>query len=115
MNDNYARLAEVHLDEYHDGDTIAVTLDLGCKVFKRERVRLKGIDAPELYGSDKVAGFASRNWLFLQLHAAKVVTVVTSTGMFYDKYGRYLATVYADGIDINQALVEAGHAKVYVP
>ena len=115
MNDNYARLAKVHLDEYHDGDTLAVTLDLGCKVFKRERVRLNGIDAPELYGSGKVAGSAARNWLFIQLQAAKVVTVVTYTGMFYDKYGRYLATVYADGRDLNRALVEAGHAKVYVP
>ena len=113
MIDSYVRKAQVHLDRYHDGDNIEVTLDLGCKVSKVERVRLAGINAPELYGQGSIAGRAARDWLFLQLNAAKVVTVATSTGAFYDKYGRYLAIVYADGRNLNEALVDAGHATPY--
>ena len=112
--DNYTRFAKVHLDRYLDGDTIEVTLDLGCKVFKVERVRLAGINAPELYGASIEAGKAARDWLFMQLHMAKVVTVTTSKGAFYDKYGRYLATVYADGRNMNEALIAAGHAVRYI-
>ena len=112
--DNYTRFAKVHLDRYHDGDTIEVTIDLGCKVFKVERVRLAGINAPELYGVGSAAGKAARDWLFMQLHMANVVTVTTSKGAFYDKYGRYLATVYADGRNMNEALIAAGHAVRYI-
>lgn len=114
MKDEYVRNAEVHLDEYHDGDTISVTLDLGCKVFKRERVRLAGINAPELYGTDKAKGQVARQWLAAKLDAATSVAIATSTGAYYDKYGRYLATVYADGENVNIALIEAGLATVYV-
>ena len=112
MKDNYARKAIVHLNEYMDGDTIRVTLDLGCNVSKRESVRLAGIDAPALYAGN-AAGLASRDWLKAKLMSATEVTVVTHTGAFYDKYGRYLATVYADGVDMNMALIEAGHATPY--
>ena len=112
--DNYTRFAKVHLDRYHDGDTIEVTIDLGCKVFKVERVRLAGINAPELYGANSEAGKAARDWLFMQLHMANVVTVTTSKGAFYDKYGRYLATVYADDRNMNEALIAAGHAVRYI-
>ena len=112
--DNYTRFAKVHLDRYLDGDTIEVTIDLGCKVFKVERVRLAGINAPELYGVGSAAGKAARDWLFLQLHAAKEVTIATTKGAFYDKYGRYLAVVFADGRNLNEALLAAGHATRYV-
>ena len=112
--DNYTRFAKVHLDRYLDGDTIEVTLDLGCKVFKVERVRLAGINAPELYGAKSEAGKAARDWLFMQLHMANVVTVATSKGAFFDKYGRYLAVVYADGRNMNEALIAAGHAVRYI-
>lgn len=114
MKDNYARKAVVHLNEYTDGDTIRVTLDLGCKVFKHESVRLAGINAPELY-ANSVTGLTTRDWLKAKLLAATEVTVVTHTGSFYDKYGRYLATVYADGVDMNKTMLEAGLATAYNP
>jgi micrococcal nuclease len=33
-----------------DGDTYDITLDLGFYVSHRIRVRLKGVDTPEVYG-----------------------------------------------------------------
>lgn len=32
-----------------------------------------------------------------------------------DKYGRWLATLYRDGIDINARMVAEGFAKEYLP
>ena len=32
-----------------------------------------------------------------------------------DKYGRWLATIYANGADINAKMVSDGHAKEYLP
>ena len=39
---------EAFLERVVDGDTIIVRIDLGFDVLKRERIRLRGIDAPEI-------------------------------------------------------------------
>ena len=63
---------------------------------------------------DKLGGLTSRQWLEDKFSAAKVITVATSTGAYYDKYGRYLATVYADGVNLNALMVAEGLAAIYV-
>ena len=37
----------VSVDKVLDGDTIDVTIDLGFDLFKKERVRVAGVDTPE--------------------------------------------------------------------
>ena len=37
----------VSIDRVVDGDTIDVSIDLGCDLIKKERVRIAGIDTPE--------------------------------------------------------------------
>ena len=37
----------VKIDKVIDGDTIDVTIDLGFDLFKKERVRIAGVDTPE--------------------------------------------------------------------
>ena len=37
----------VSIDKVLDGDTIDVTIDLGFDLFKKERVRIAGVDTPE--------------------------------------------------------------------
>jgi len=49
-----------------DGDTIDVTIDLGFDLYKKERVRVAGVDTPEKRTRDKeekILGIDATNWL----------------------------------------------------
>ena len=85
-----------------DGDTIRViTADS-----KQIKIRLHGIDAPEdgqAYGKVSTKGLRS-------LLAGRQVSI-EPTGS--DRYGRTVALVYADGLNVNEAMVSNGWAWVY--
>jgi len=49
--------------EVYDGDTCTVDMDLGFKIHFTEVVRLMGINAPALRGSERPAGLVSRDRL----------------------------------------------------
>lgn len=84
-----------------DGDTCYMVLD-GKKV----RVRLAEIDAPE-----KGQAFGRRSEQSLrELIADKRVRVVWSD---VDRYGRLIAHVYVDGVDVSSVQVQRGFAWVY--
>ncbi len=56
-----------------DGDTIDVTIDLGFDLFKKERVRIAGVDTPEKRTRDleeKELGIDATNWLKARLEGA---------------------------------------------
>lgn len=91
-----------------DGDT----LDVGG-----ERVRLEGIDAPE------VAQTCPRAWIgtwpcgkSAQRELARIVdrAEVTCDRRGTDKYGRALGICYAHGKDINAAMVRSGLAWAFI-
>ena len=49
-----------------DGDTIDVTIDLGFDLYKKERVRIAGVDTPEKRTRDleeKALGIDATNWM----------------------------------------------------
>src|SRR5512143_106246 len=75
-----------------DGDTIVV---------EGERVRLQGIDAPELhqtctaYGQEWPCGQTSAEWLRDRLRGRQVDCI----GHARDRYGRLLAVCYLGGED----------------
>jgi len=82
----------------HDGDTITVG---------ETRVRLHGIDAPEL---NQPGGRQSRDFLASLVDGKQVEVSVQDT----DGYGRKVGLVRVRGVgDVNAAMVEAGHAWVY--
>jgi micrococcal nuclease len=90
-----------------DGDTLDLQIDLGFGVFTRQRVRLLGLNAPEHNTADGKAATA-----FVQAWTDQhgpVFTVTTEKDK-KEKYGRYLATIYADGVSLNEDLVAAGLA-----
>ncbi len=100
--------------DVYDGDTITVDLDLGLNIHHRSRrVRLWGIDTPELRGPERPAGLVARDQVRGLISGAEVVlkTHRDSTG----RYGRLLAEVFyeAEGhwVNLNQHLVEAGLAE----
>lgn len=95
----------------YDADTITVDIDLGFNVQLHDvKLRLCGIDAPEVRGEERPEGIAARDWLRerLLLRTVTIETIRDRTG----KYGRYLAIVHHDGINYNQALIDEGLAEI---
>mgnify|MGYP001251601862 CR=1 FL=1 len=63
----------VSIDRVLDGDTIDVTIDLGFDLYKKERVRVAGVDTPEKRTRDleeKALGIDATNWLKEKLEGA---------------------------------------------
>lgn len=98
-----------------DGDTVDVRLDLGLDTYRNERLRLYGIDAPESHTATRVEGDAATAHLVGLLLREGAIVVRTHKDQT-DKYGRYMATIYAeDGTNINQQMVADGHAVDLIP
>ena len=98
--------------ECYDGDTITVDFDLGLHVWLTDvKLRLYGINTPELRGEEREAGIAARDYLRTRIRGKRVIieTIKDKTG----KYGRYLAKVWFLGANINQELIDEGHADKY--
>ncbi len=97
-----------------DGDTIAVRARIWLGQDVETRVRVAGVDAPELRGAcprERALAVAARDFLV----AAVGDAVVTLTDIRYDKFGgRVLARVEnAEGENVSTLLVDAGLGRVY--
>lgn len=113
------------VDKVVDGDTIDCTIDLGFKTWKKIRVRMQGINTPESRTRDleeKERGLAAKARLqeILEYNNNHCVLKVSGLG----KFGRALATVHVRSlspiatesltlINVNQQLIEEGHAVEY--
>jgi micrococcal nuclease len=100
-----------------DGDTVDVDIDLGFgMVYKKQRVRMVGIDTPESRTRDKVEklfGKASKKHLKKLLEECETVSLVSHDK---GKFGRILGTLYAHSetkVDVNQKMIDDCHAVVY--
>ena len=98
----------------YDGDTCTFTIHgvhplLGDKI----GVRLAGIDTPEIRGqcpSEKQKAIEARDFLVQHLeNADEIILAETERG----KYFRLVAVIYADGVNLNEEMVRAGHAVLY--
>ena len=101
-----------------DGDTIDVDLDLGFEVvLKKQRIRLQGINTPESRTRDleqKKYGLAAKERLRELLEEAESIMVTTEIDKkARGKYGRILGTVFGDMTNVNNKLVDEGHAVTY--
>ena len=97
-------------EDIYDGDTITVVIDLGFYIhFGELTLRLHGINAPELRGAEKEAGRRARDWLRERLAGREFIvqTIRDRKG----KYGRYLAIIWLDGVNINEEMVRLGLAE----
>ena len=104
------------------GDTIDVTIDLGFDLYKKERVRVAGVDTPEKRTRDleeKALGLDATNWMKEKLEGAidgeddLVIRTELVGGM--GKYGRLLGWLYigTDELSLNEQMIEEGYAWEY--
>ncbi len=96
----------------YDGDTVTAMVDLGFFHFQQMRLRLYGINTPEIRGVEKEAGIIVRDILRGLILDKEVV--IHSYKDKQEKYGRYLATIMVGDSNINHWLVDNGHAKPYM-
>jgi len=104
------------VDRVVDGDTIDTTMDLGFDILYRSRVRLYGIDTPESRTRDpdeKVRGKMASAYLQEAIDNGSKVVLRTKMSDSKGKYGRVLASVIVDDVDINQALINNYLAVAY--
>ena len=100
--------------DVYDGDTVTAMLDLGFLHFQEMKLRLYGIDTPELRGEEREQGIIVRD-ILREMVLGKEVTIRSYKDK-QGKYGRYLANIILeDGLEVNQWLVDNGHAKEYYP
>ena len=111
------------IDKVLDGDTIDVTIDLGFDLYKKERVRIAGVDTPEKRTRDleeKALGIDATNWLKKKLEDTIAgdgdeLTIRTELVGGMGKYGRLLGWLYIneETVSLNEQMIEEGYAWSY--
>ena len=112
----------IEINRVVDGDTIDVTIDLGFDLYKKERVRVAGVDTPEKRTRDleeKALGIDATNWLKDKLEGAIAgdddLVIRTELDGGVGKYGRLLGWLYiGDGdLSLNEQMITEGYAHAY--
>jgi micrococcal nuclease len=112
----------IKINRVVDGDTIDVTIDLGFDLYKKERVRVAGIDTPEKRTrnlEEKALGIDATNWIKERLNSAiageedLVIRTELVGGM--GKYGRLLGWLYIGDaeLSVNEQMITEGYAHAY--
>ena len=103
------------IDRVVDGDTVDVVIDLGFDVLLKSRIRLHGIDTPETRTRDleeKKYGIMAKEYLTKLLESSddiQIQTLLDNKG----KFGRVLGVLIADGINVNQKMIDEHLAVAY--
>ncbi len=112
---------KAYVTEVIDGDTFDAVVDLGFAISTKQKLRLRGLDAPEIISAEGREAKA-----FLEKHFAQTHNEILIKTSKSDKYDRYLVDVWyaparddkisagrtqATGLEyLNQALLDAGLA-----
>lgn len=88
-----------------DGDTLWVG---------REKIRLYGIDAPEMAGRSCAVSGDRAKYATFALWALMQRTPIYVKPRGKDRYGRTLAEISAGGVDVALELVDKGFARPYL-
>jgi micrococcal nuclease len=119
MTDVYTYNAKVVT--VHDGDTVTLNVDMGFSLNFTDHFRLygpdpdvaMGLNAPEL---NTQAGKTAQKFLESLLAQCGNQVVVRTIRDKKEKYGRYMGVLFVQGpvglINVNQALLDSGNAKL---
>jgi len=112
----------VKINKVVDGDTIDVTIDLGFDLYKKERVRIAGVDTPEKRTRDleeKALGLDATAWMKDKLTETikgdEELIIRTELKGGTGKYGRLLGWLYVGegDISLNEQMITEGYAWAY--
>ena len=112
----------IEINRVLDGDTIDVTIDLGFDLYKKERVRVAGVDTPEKRTKDeeeKALGYDATHWLEDKLTGAIAgdddLVIRTELVGGVGKYGRLLGWLYIGDseLSLNEQMITEGYAWSY--
>ena len=110
----YGNTEVIKVNSVYDGDTFRADLNLGHPIISDNiRVRLNGIDTPEIKGKcwrEKQLAIKARDFLKKRLKNSKNITL---KNIKRGKYFRIVADVYIDGININKELISKKMAYSY--
>ena len=98
-----------YVDSVYDGDTIRCTIDCGFGIIKKKmKIRLYGLDTPEIRGEDRSLGITVRDKLRDKIlnKDIKLKTIKDKKG----KYGRYLGIIFLKNENINDWLINNNYA-----
>jgi micrococcal nuclease len=106
---------EAFVTSVYDADTITAEISFGQNIYrKKNKLRLFGINAPEVRGPQRPQGLLARDYLraLILNKTIAVETILDKKG----KYGRLLAILYLETypdhfININEQLVSDGYAN----
>jgi micrococcal nuclease len=93
----------------YDGDTVTAVIDLGFNVSVTEKLRLFGLNAPEVRGDERPDGLISRDKLRERILDQDVIIKTQKDKK--GKYGRYIAEIYLEEENINEWLITEGLAE----
>lgn len=103
----------------YDGDTVTLMIDQGMKHFARVKVRLVGINTPEIRTTDleeKERGYKAKNFLKDLIEGKTVIVHTVKKG----KFGRWLGVLWLYeedmtelGQSLNDLMIQEGHAVAY--
>ena len=107
---------KAHVTYIYNGNTIVCDIDCGFGlILTKRKIRLFGIDTPELRSEDYEKGLYVRNILKNKIQGKNVIIQIIKDKQ--GKYGRYLGIIYLLDDDkytnINEWLVKNGHAIRY--
>ena len=98
-----AKLPTTIIKSCYDGDT--------CTTIDGEKIRLACIDTPELKGkkADPIAAREARDFLNnLVINEEVSIKRITK-----DRYGRTVAELFKDEINVQELIVDKGYGKIY--
>ena len=99
----FASLPTVFIKECYDGDT--------CTTSTGEKIRLACIDTPELKGWNAAPIPANSASEFLNNLLANEEVYIKR--IKNDKYGRTVAELFKDEVNIQELIVKKGYGKIY--
>ena len=101
-----------------DGDTLDIVLNLGFNVLHSVRIRMAGIDTPESRTRDldekargKLAKAFLKDWLSKENEKKKIV--VRTFKKTKGKFGRVIAEIWVDDVNVNEDMIKCYHAVPY--
>ena len=101
--------------DVYDGDTFTFEVDLGFSITVKEKIRLAGINTPEVRGKSKPEGIMVRDYVRSMILGKEVTIQVFKKG----KFGRYVAYVFFDNLtgipcNLTEHLLEKNYGKEFM-